>query len=301
MEISKPTVIVSSIGRTGTTFYANLFDKTIPDCMAVHEPDSISIRKYRSQPGALAADLKWKMKFYGLNNVLWRKLNGTGIRGVSDRRISGRWTAEQAQKAIFSQRVGIDRIPEKLYVESNYGFYGLIDITPKVYSNHRLIYIVRDGREWVRSQMTRTMFAGNDIHRILGTRLSATMDPNDPYTGRWGEMSRFDRLCWSWRTINQYALATMESNPHARFYRFEDLFQGDDKVERMQESVRFCLDMPGIDAPNALDVAPFMSRKVNKGEREYPSWPDWTEAQKAMFRESCADLMGKLGYDDDLG
>src|SRR5258706_4032134 len=41
--IEKPTILVTSIGRTGTEFFSRFFANIIPDCTSLHEPNTIVI------------------------------------------------------------------------------------------------------------------------------------------------------------------------------------------------------------------------------------------------------------------
>ena len=39
--IEKPTILITSLGRTGTDFFAKLFAHVLPNCTSLHEPDII--------------------------------------------------------------------------------------------------------------------------------------------------------------------------------------------------------------------------------------------------------------------
>ena len=47
MMIKKPTVIITSLGRTGTQFFSTFFGQVLPDCTSLHEPDIWNIVQYR--------------------------------------------------------------------------------------------------------------------------------------------------------------------------------------------------------------------------------------------------------------
>jgi len=62
----------------------------------------------------------------------------------------------------------------------------------------RIFHLIRNGKDVLRSLMSRELFAFNDpmaqyIHPSTG----------DPYNNLWGEMTRFEKLCWMWSADNR--------------------------------------------------------------------------------------------------
>src|SRR6056297_3125734 len=97
--ISRPTIIFSSIGRTGTNFFAELFNSVCQDCLALHEPDVLTIRKNK----ALKNTAKQINEIGG--KYLWLKIRGSwSLVKISDDRFTGRIDKEFATKKLFEQR-----------------------------------------------------------------------------------------------------------------------------------------------------------------------------------------------------
>src|SRR5574339_426393 len=150
--IDKPTILVTSLGRTGTEFFSKFFADIIPDCTSLHEPNTIVLTRHIEnrleqyiQQVRIAGF--WRM-------VILKALGQWNLAKLSDGRFLGKLSDQQAMKRLYAQRAGfISKLDGSIYVESNLGYYGLLDITPKVFKNHREIFIVRDGREWIRSMI----------------------------------------------------------------------------------------------------------------------------------------------------
>ena len=189
-------------------------------------------------------------------------------------------------------------MPGSIYVEANIGYYGLLDITPAVFKHHRAIYIVRDGRTWIRSHMNWGQFYGKSgLRKLLAHNWPTATDiPDDPYAGKWKGISRFERLCWAWTRLNRYAMDTISKNPDARVFHFEKIFSGAGRYQVLDELVAFTTALPGIDPVQLRNTGGWLERKVHQSSNEFPVWQEWAEEQKKQFIEICGPLMNKLGY-----
>ena len=71
--IEKPSIIVTSIGRTGTKFFAGLFDNIIPEATSLHEPD---IFNFSLKKGKGIEYLKKQIKESDFKNLILKKALG---------------------------------------------------------------------------------------------------------------------------------------------------------------------------------------------------------------------------------
>ena len=66
-KIEKPTILVTSLGRTGTDFFAKFFASIIPDCTSLHEPDIIQNTGVNDKLAHLMEQVRragvWRMLF----------------------------------------------------------------------------------------------------------------------------------------------------------------------------------------------------------------------------------------------
>jgi hypothetical protein len=185
-----------------------------------------------------------------------------------------------------------------IYVEANIGYYGLLDITPQVFKNHRAIYLIRDGRDWVRSHMNwGEMYGKSNFRKLVShTWPTASEIKDDPYREEWQTMSRFEKLCWAWTRLNSYALATVARNPDARLFHFEEIFLGKNKYLVLDDLVAFSTALLGIDKKELGNTSGWLEKITHKGSNEFPDWNEWNKEYKTQFETICGSLMEKLGY-----
>lgn len=294
--IEKPSILITSIGRTGTEFFAHFFAEVIPAADSLHEPDIFKFLGVDDKVGHYRTQIRragvWRM-------LLLKAMGQWTLVRLSDQRFMGRLTAERAKSRLLSQRRGfIARLPGSVYVESNLGYYGLLDVTPEAFRAHRAIYIVRDGRDWVRSTLNwGEVYGKRGLRRLLAHNWPTARDiSGDPFGRIWTDMPVFQKLCWAWARLNEYALQIMDHNPSARIFRFEDIFLGPDRYARLGELVDFGLSVPGLGALPARKLEGWLERKIHQSDGAFPAWDRWTPLQQHQFREICGPLMERLGY-----
>jgi len=292
-KIEKPTIIITSLGRTGTKFFTLLFRELLPHATILHDPDRINSRE----------SILRQMKESGMMNLfVWRTLGRWRLVSVSDKRVTGALDERQALSELMRQRANfIENKPGSVYVESNSSFYGLLDLLPKAFNRHRVVYLVRDGRTWVRSQMNwNVLYAdwGYLKKRLSHRWPTAEEMPEDPYYERWPFMSRFERICWAWSRLNQFALRGVENNPHTRVFRFEDIFNSEADHEPLETLIGFALTLTDWESGDLPYERAWLNRKVHESVEGFPEWRDWSREQKGQFWGICGSLMEELGYYD---
>jgi len=298
--IKKPTIIITSLGRTGTKFFAILFRDLLPNATCLHEPDVFNFFQYERADERFRQTIKqiWEVGFY---NLFVRKALGSGsLVAISDSRVRGEIGYDEAKRKLLKQRSRfIYSRAGSTYVESSISYYGLIDVLNSAYEHHRFAYVVRDARDWVRSNMNwGQMYNKSKIRTIFAhTWPTASEIESDPYRSEWNSMSRFERLCWAWVRLNEYALNAVRENPSARVFRFEDVFNSDDRYQHLADLVNFTTDMPRIEPvpPDALEG--WLDRRIHKSSDKFPSWSDWSAEHKQQFVEVCGSLMEELDYE----
>jgi hypothetical protein len=301
--IEKPTIIVTSLGRTGTKFFQALFETVVPDSTSVHEPDVFNIVQYRGWSERVRRAIA-QVKNFGAYNLFIRKTLGKwSLIALSDARVRGELGyAEAVERVLEQRRKFVFAQSGSIYIEASIGYYGLIDVLETVYACHRIAYIVRDGRDWVRSHMNwGEMYGKGKIRSLIAHTWPAATDlKGDSYAMSWNSMSRFERLCWAWSRLNEYALETVENNPTARPFFFEDIFRSNDRYQHLEDMVQFLVNFQGIgEIKGSLEG--WLDRKIHGSTNQFPKWEDWTTEQKNQFSVLCGPLMKELGYWDSLG
>jgi hypothetical protein len=294
--IEKPTILVTSIGRTGTEFFSKLFADIIPDCTSLHEPntivltiDKVGLEQYVQQIRRAGI---WRMVFL-------KALGKWSLAKLSDARFLGNLSYHQAVSDLSGQRMGfISKMPGSVYVEANLGYYGLLDVIPAVFKHHREIYIVRDGRDWVRSMFNwGEAYGKKGIRRYFSHQWPAASDiPEDSYAEKWNNFSRFEKLCWAWTKLNGYALNSISTNQHVQVFHFEKIFSGQERYRYLNNLVTFATSLPGIDPEHIGKTDGWLEQKIHQSSNEFPAWEKWTSEQKHQFGQICGPMMEKLGY-----
>src|SRR5919109_4385624 len=123
--IEQPTILITSLGRTGTEFFSKFFADIIPDCTSLHEPNTIVLTQHienRLQQYIQQVRLAgiWRM-------VILKALGQWNLAQLSDSRFLGKLSDQRATKKLYDQRADfISTLNGSIYVESNLGYYGLL-------------------------------------------------------------------------------------------------------------------------------------------------------------------------------
>lgn len=241
-----------------------------------------------------------QIKDSGFTNLLIRKsFSEWSLIELSDKRLCQKVTDIQAIKGLISQRAKfISSKKESIYIESNSGYYGLIDLVPSVYKRYRLAFLVRDGRDWVRSWMNWGFMYDKNIliNKISHSWPTAEEVPNDPCATQWRSMDRFSRICWAWATINGFAIKTVQNQENSRVFCFEDIFNNNNSAEPFKEIVNFCLSDEIIEEYSLAPAESWFQKQVHGSAGVFPHWREWTTEQNDTFMKICGPLMEQLGY-----
>lgn len=300
--IEKPTIIVTSLGRTGTKFFAALFSEVLPTATSLHEPDTFTLFEYKGTGERIRQVIR-QMRESGFHNLLSiEALRSGSLIEISDARVRSELGYAEAIRKLVKQRSRfIDSEEGSAYVESSIAYYGLIDVLKHACKDHRVAYVVRDARDWVRSNMDwGEIYGKGKIRQLIAhTWPTAPEIRGDPYATQWDDMSRFERLCWAWGRLNAYALETVKENPSARVYRFEDIFYSSERYQHLEDMTRFLMGLPGVEPVASDSLRGWLDRRIHKGNAQFPSWEEWTTKQKQSLTTLCGPLIEKLGYHPD--
>lgn len=306
MVIEKPTIIVTSIGRTGTKFFHTLFREIISDGTVLHEPDFFKIVRYKGLYERIRQIFKQIREVGAYNLVVRKALGQWSLVRISDDRLTERLSYEQAVAHVLDQRGNFVRSREgSIYVESNLGYYGLIDVLQDVFKHHRLIYIVRDGRTWVQSWMNwglmhrgqGGMYGKGRLETLFGHKWPTAPEiTGDHFRDHWSEMDEFEKLCWAWSRLNAYAIKKIGKNSNAQLYRFEDIFHGAGRYEHLAELIEFATTFPTLGVRSTHPWDGLLENSAQKSVGRFPSWDQWSQYRQDSFIKICAPLMQELNY-----
>lgn len=241
---------IISTGRTGTKFLAKFFNQ-IDNVLATHEPnpDFLNLAINYARNKIDKRTVTNKLELY--RRPLARKVNREG---------------------------------KDIYVESNNRLFSLIEPLSTVYNNFKIIHIIRDGRDYVRSGMSRDWYTQNDCE----PRLKANMFKDDPYFDLWDKMSRFEKICWRWQKKDNFIYEDLKNIDNYIRVKFEDIFNNEEHSGLFRIA-----DYIGVSREETKKIIEKMiSKKINKNNSyELSKWPQWSKDKKENFKEIAGNHM----------
>jgi hypothetical protein len=158
--------------------------------------------------------------------------------------------------------------------------------------------IIRDPRDWVVSNMNwGTMYGNRDwISRLGLGRLNPKMIGDTQFEDNWPNFSRFQKLCWAWKTIYEIILHAADKDPNAIIFKFEDLFRSEKKYENLEKLLSFITQFPGKKFNFRIPEDIFF-KKINKNiSCEFAKWETWDEKMTDEITEICGKTAAKFNY-----
>lgn len=285
--MKKDLVFIASGGRTGTTFFGEAMKDAIDDCWSEHTPDMVL---------GLSSLTMSRIRRFGIwHMVIGRLLGVTGVRTIGHRLLTGAISEEECIRRLRQARLRYHaEIQERLIVESYSRYWMVATRLHRIWPGAKLIGIIRDPRDWVESwrrhqprRHTRQFFGWFPLGPLTPGAVGDL-----EWADRWDDLDQFGRLAWDWRIIYGQLDRAAES-PHARLFRFEDLFGSDEHAVR--ELVAFAADH-GERQYRVRDLSGFTDnvRNASKGPRR--DWPDWSVEDARLLDALCGPLMRKYGY-----
>lgn len=167
-----------------------------------------------------------------------------------------------------------------IYGEVNSVLRRHCDALRSAFPDATLIHLVRDGRDVVRSMFSNQTMTPGDVN-------TAEIRPrgDDPWRDRWGEMSRFERLCWYWMVENRFLRKRLD-----RRVRLEDLV---DSYDVFRDGL---LEETGVQIPRDVWVEAVDRPKNVTSDHTLPHWTEWSDDRREAFREICGDELDTYGY-----
>lgn len=238
----KQLVFITGMGRSGTTFLSKLLDKK-QDSMAVHE------------------------LFHEDHNAIFHAHYSTrkALNYIYIRLLLMYHYFKQHNKTTF--------------IEVNSALRFHVKAIKKVFPNALVLFIVRDGREVVRSLYPRGHYRTGAVGHYALQPL-----PTDEVFAKWQSMSRLQKLAWLWK----------DANRQAQFADGVILFE---KLLTDYDYFNQKLAIPlGIDFSLHEWRESFQEKENKTQTHELPHWNEWNEQQKYEFDQIAYSEMLKYSY-----
>ncbi len=282
-SVDKKISIISSLGRSGSTFLHKYFCKNLKDI------------QIRGEHGLV--DLKKPFNYKNISNIknnnifetIFNKFSYRDVRKISARRIEGAISDSQAIEYLIKARHRAIHKNSKHYLENNYYFYGVLDLIKYLGRDYRIVHIVRDPRDWIRSHINfSAWYAKNDIQIILNNRIRKNFlkKQNRKY-------SQFDYLAYNWSLVTDHILKNQAVLKNIKVYKFEDLF-GDDIII-FKNFIKFILFDNTGDIKFLFDDLKVVCNPSPE-KKSFPNWREWDKDTAKKVNIICGSVMQKFGY-----
>ncbi|MBQ09460.1 MAG: hypothetical protein CMD96_06695 [Gammaproteobacteria bacterium] len=300
--LKKHSIFITAIGRSALGSFSRILPQMIKDCHGVHEPDVLWF--YRIT-GLVKDDplLLRKIRDFGFFNMTIGKLLPLrNLRGLSLALQMGKIDTTTAAYHLYKIRWHyVLRLKESIYAECNSQLAGLLDIIPLVFPNSKTVCIIRDGRSWVRSFLNRvpTLMGKKDLMTYVPySRPRADLFPEDPFFRQWKNFSQFQRVCWLWRYRASSVLKSSSLNSNVKFIKYEDLLEGTQQYETMEEMLKYLSSFPdGFQADYKFCKENIFGKKIGQSQFSIiPHWKEWTPERVKQFQDICGEMQNRLDY-----
>nr|WP_293078162.1 sulfotransferase [Okeania sp. SIO3B5] len=222
-----------STGRTGTLFMREFF-KLFPEVFSCHEP-----------------------------NPDFCNLGTNYARGI----ISSHQAVQENEKGRRVLCCEVKRRKAKIYIESNNRLFSFLKPLREVFPDAKIVHIVRDGRDYVRSGMSGKWYEKDDKTTL---RLRADMFHDDPYANKWQQMSSFEKIAWLWQKKDGFIY---QNDGRSGLFKISNF------IGFSEEKTLSCLEKIG-------DYKPHNTRT---SKHKIPKYPHWDEAMKSSFNEIASE------------
>ncbi len=179
-------------------------------------------------------------------------------------------------EAMLDLHQGIDR---GTFIDSSNLYIYFIDALYTLDPSTRVILLVRNGKDFVRSALSRRW------HEHIQFGNVPTYD--NPYFHKWSRMSSLKKNTWIWVYRNKKALEGLKKLPEGNkmIVRIEDIREKD-TLERLK-----------VFSGTELKEREWAAKKVNANPSfALPPKEEWSDSMNRDFNEIAGDMMKYFGY-----
>ncbi|MBD3216061.1 MAG: hypothetical protein GF311_25840 [Candidatus Lokiarchaeota archaeon] len=218
------------------------------------------------------------------------------------------------------------KLSTKYYIESNPYLILLIPIIRELFPKSKIIFITRDGRDWLRSAFSRGLYGSflfrtklpiinilrmipDELYKIKNIlklkninsyyrdlwRIRAPDFKEDPFRNNWRIMDQFERLAWKWQKLNDLGLKSIENDKNSIVVKFEEIFNTNDfsGFFKILDFLKLNYDKEDL----SMNIPMLFSEKINKTNDYLIShWKNWNREKIIRFNKIAGGQMKKCEY-----
>ena len=280
MSVSPTVFFGAGTGRCGTMLLANLLNSE-PGTVALHEG------KFRHEEKAGEQVLP----FLTLQNF------HAYCQPAMAEGILRKTRAETVPQAAT-------KLKRTVFGDIAYNYAPFIKTLPRVFPEAKLIFIHRDGRDFVRSAYTAEVPDPTPVGWSEDGRPQTRIErfiamgrlrpcPGDLLEVEWENLTPLEKNAWLWAETNRLILDGLDAWPSEAVLtvRFEELVAD---LDNQYVAIKRFLGLPEIHTESFVK---FARRKINPRKAYVlPHWRDWGEEATVAFWQYAGEVMVKLGY-----
>jgi hypothetical protein len=251
----KKTFIVST-GRTGTQFLAHFFSENCDKVKSVHEP--YPSRRFRILSNMYREGKVDKKKIISAFNY--------------------------SRKDILVENNNYD-----YYIESNNFLYGFSGVFNEIMKDAKIIHIVRDPRDYIKSHLNHGVFKGKKLlakkflpYWFMNVKKGLKLEK---------QLNNYEILAGRWVIVNKFIEESCKGNDNYKMFKYEDIF-GENRNQHLFELAEFI----GLPAEQIIFKDEY--KKLNEGKKNIANkWNTWSKEELDSVHGICGDLMTHYNYE----
>lgn len=196
----------------------------------------------------------------------------------------------------------------KIFGDKNPCYMPFLDELQNMW-NCKILFLVRDGREVVRSIMDWHNLNAPGIyvreedgeppgHPYADNPWSYNLmrpGTDDPYYKSWKTLSRFEKCAWFWSRFNEETISRLEKWPKNRWMMVNMNDLNNKALLEIQDFI-------GAEGMNLEHMQELLKSRINSvndrfgEEDDFPHWKNWSPKQITSFDDIADPMMKILGY-----
>lgn len=258
---SSTTVLMISTGRTGTKFFAELLDVHYAQVKSHHAS-------------------RYSTLINVISNANLMKILPVDI-------LEGIWVLLKKGERLACRK--------PIYFDANNHLYALPYLAPRLYPNMKVIHIIRDPRDYVRSHLG---WALNRPKSHLANFWLPFWQPNGYLAGdmtrrQWSGLDMLERFSWIWLYKNRVIEKIKDGMTPFLQLKFECFFRKFD-IDAYKELIQF-IGLPF----KGETLEEFQTPKNQSRRAPFGRWPKWSDKQCAKLDRICGEFMRKHDYGNE--
>jgi len=125
------------------------------------------------------------------------------------------------------------------------------------------------------------------------------MFADDEHRDLWHFYTPFQKLCWAWNKITNFAIFRAGHDDRLRIFKHEDLFLSSHRYEHMRELLEAVSVFPDGSSCNYNLPEGILDKVIHASKKKFTAWPEWSPVVCQQLHEICGQTMKQFGYGEE--